>query len=603
LASGSGPDLRSSLPVSYDGLGRQVPSLRAKGITTWSGDEKAKTKEKHLMPLLSLNSIRRAVLSSLIPALFVVIPTLILSQTTVSPTAPTASEDPAVIDQIWQRASAKYDTPRVTILNEVDSVGHQGPFRPDWESLQKYEAPEWYKDAKFGIFINWGVYSVPAFGNEWYPRNMYREGSEEYKHHIATYGPQDTFGYKDFVPMFKAEHFNPATWAKLFKEAGAKYVVPVAEHHDGFAMYDSGLSDWTAAKMGPQRDVIGELAKAVRAEGLHFGTSSHRVEHNFFLGVGRAIPSDVNNPKYAAFYGPAHNWLENERGTPLSNDFTFVSSAWADDWLARSSEIVVKYHPDIMYFDWWVGQPSIRPNLARFAAFYYNASLKYGDHVGVINYKDYALQEHSAVLDLERGQLGDIRPLYWQTDTSISNKSWGYIKNDTFKSPQFVVQQLIDIVSKNGNLLLNIGPRSDGTIPDEVQQVLRDVGSWLAVNGDAIYGTRPWKAYGEGPTKVAAGSFHDTDTANYIAADFRFTTKGNNLYAIELGWPASGEAVIQTLATAVDGQKVESVALLGSDAKLQFRQQPDGLHIHLPAQPPGKYAYVFRVLFGNAAQR
>ena len=166
-----------------------------------------------------------------------------------------------------------------------------------------------------------------------------------------------------------------------------------------------------------------------------------------------------------------------------------------------------------MYFDWWIGQPSIRPNLTRFAAFYYNASLKYGDHVGVINYKDWAIEEHSAVLDLERGQLGDIRPLYWQTDTSISNKSWGYIKNDTFKSPQFVVQQLIDIVSKNGNLLLNIGPKPDGTIPDEVQQVLRDVGSWLAVNGDAIYGTRPWKVYGEGPTQVAAGSFHDTDTA------------------------------------------------------------------------------------------
>jgi alpha-L-fucosidase len=326
------------------------------------------------------------------------------------------------------------------------------------------------------------------------------------------------------------------------------------------------------------------------------------VEHNFFLGVGLTIPSDINDPKYAAFYGPAHTWLEARRGTPLGNDFTYVSSAWADDWLARSSEIVEKYHPDIMYFDWWIGQPSIRPNLTRFAAFYYNASLKYGDHVGVINYKDWAIEEHSAVLDLERGQLGDIRPLYWQTDTSISNKSWGYIKNDTFKSPQFVVQQLIDIVSKNGNLLLNIGPKPDGTIPDEVQQVLRDVGSWLAVNGDAIYGTRPWRVYGEGPTQVAAGSFHDTDTANYTAEDFRFTTKGNALYAIEMGWSAGGEAVIHSLGTTVGCQEVESVALLGSDAKIQARQEADGLHLQLPAQPPGKYAYVFRVLFDNAAR-
>jgi len=524
------------------------------------------------------------------------------AQVPASPTAPTASEDPAVIDQAWQKASAKYDAPRTAILSVVDRVAHQGPFRPDWESLQKYQAPDWYKDAKFGIFIHWGVYSVPAFGNEWYPRNMYRKDSDEYKHHIATYGPQDKFGYKDFIPMFKAEHFDPAAWARLFKESGAKYVVPVAEHHDGFAMYDSGLSDWTAAKMGPKRDIIGDLAKAVRAEGLHFGASTHRVEHNFFLGVGRTIPSDINDPKYAAFYGPAHTWLEARRGTPLGNDFTYVSSAWADDWLARSSEIVEKYHPDIMYFDWWIGQPSIRPNLTRFAAFYYNASLKYGDHVGVINYKDWAIEEHSAVLDLERGQLGEIRPLYWQTDTSISNKSWGYIKNDTFKSPQFVVQQLIDIVSKNGNLLLNIGPKPDGTIPDEVQQVLRDVGSWLAVNGDAIYGTRPWRVYGEGPTQVAAGSFHDTDTANYTAEDFRFTTKGNALYAIEMGWSAGGEAVIHSLGTTAGSQKVESVALLGSDAKIQARQEADGLHLQLPAQAPGKYAYVFRVLFENAAR-
>ena len=513
-----------------------------------------------------------------------------------SATAPTASEDPAKVDQLWQKASSKYDVQRATLLKEVDEVNHEGRFRPDWESLQKYEVPEWYKDAKFGIFIHWGAYAVPAFGNEWYPRNMYRQGSEEYKHHIATYGPQDKYGYKDLLPMFKAEHFDAAAWAQLFKKAGAKYVVPVAEHHDGFAMYDSGLSDWTVAKMGPHRDTTGELAKAVRAEGLHFGVSSHRVEHNFFLGVGREINSDVNNPQYAAFYGPAHTWIS-PWGAPLSNDFTYVSRPWADDWLARSAELVEKYHPDIVYFDWWIGQASIRPNLTRFAAFYYNSSLKYGDHIGVINYKDYALQEQCGVLDLERGQLGDIRPLYWQTDTSISNKSWGYIKDDTFKSPEFVVHQLIDIVSKNGNLLLNIGPRADGTIPDEVQQVLLDVGAWLNVNGEAIYGTRPWRTYGEGPTKVAAGSFHDTDTANYKPEDFRFTTKGDVLYAIGLAWPTNGEAVIHSLGQTVGSERVRSVALLGSDAKLQFNQRADGLHVQLPTQPPAKYAYVLRLSF------
>jgi len=403
--------------------------------------------------------------------------------------------------------------------------------------------------------------------------------------------------------MFKADHFDPAAWAELFKKAGAKYVVPVAEHHDGFAMYDSALSDCTVAKMGPRRDTTGELAKAVRAAGMHFGLSSHRVEHNFFLGPGREIPSDVNDPQYAMLYGPAHKWMTNPWGTPLNNDFTYVSSAWADDWLARSADLVEKYHPAIVYFDWWIGQPSIRENLSRFAAFYYNSSLKYGDHVGVINYKDYAMLDHSGVLDIERGQLGDLRLLPWQTDTSVSNKSWGYIRDDTFKSPEFIVHQLIDIVSKNGNLLLNIGPRSDGTIPQEVQDVLLDVGAWLIANGDAIYGTRPWRMYGEGPTKVAAGTFHDIDTAKYTAEDFRFTAKGDVLYAIGLAWPANQEAVIHALAPAVGTEPVRSVTLLGSESQLRIEERPDGLHVHLPAQPPTKFAYALRVTFDHAPKR
>jgi alpha-L-fucosidase len=518
-----------------------------------------------------------------------------------SVTAPTASADPVSIDQIWQKASSKYDTERAALLKEIDKVDQQGPFRPDWESLQKYEVPKWYQDAKFGIFIHWGVYSVPAYSSEWYPRNMYEPGSDAYKHHIGTYGTQDKFGYKDFIPMFKAEHYDPAAWATLFKKAGAKYVIPVAEHHDGFAMYDSGLSDWTAAKMGPHRDLIGDLAKAVRAEGLHFGVSSHRVEHDFFMGVGRKIQSDVNDPQYAAFYGPSQvgiiGW-----GTPVANDFTYASLAWTNDWLARSAELVQKYHPDILYFDWWIGQPSIRPSLSRFASFYYNSSLKLGDHIGVINYKDYAMQEHSAVLDIERGQLGDTRPLFWQTDTSVSNKSWGYVKDDTFKSPEFVLDQLVDIISKNGNLLLNVGPRADGTIPEPVQQVLLDVGAWLNLNGEAIYGTRPWRVYGEGPTKVAAGSFHDTDIAHYTTDDFRFTTKGDVLYAIGLAWPANGEAVIHSLARSVGSAPVQSIALLGSDATLQFDQRPDGLHVQLPGQAPAKYAYALRVMFDRASR-
>jgi alpha-L-fucosidase len=513
----------------------------------------------------------------------------------------TAKVGGAAIDETWQKASAKYNPKREAILAVVEKESKAGPFQPDWQSLSNYKVPEWYKNAKFGIFIHWGVYSVPAYGNEWYPREMYIEGSDVNKHHVATYGPVTKFGYKDFIPQFKAEKFDPQAWASLFKNSGARYVVPVFEHHDGFTMYDSDLSDWTAKKMGPHRDVVGDLAEAIRAEGLHLGASSHRIEHNWFLDGGRKQDSDVNDPQYAAFYGPAHP-REIEKSDLLAEDWTYVSPAYAKDWVARNAEIVQKYHPELIFFDWWIGQASVRPYLAEFAAYYYNESSKRGQ-VGVINYKLVDMEKHSGVLDIERGQASGILPETWQTDTSVSNKSWGYIENDTFKTPEFVVQQLADVVSKNGNLLLNIGPRSDGTIPDQVKQVLLDVGDWLKVNGDAIYDTRPWTKFGEGPTEVQAGSFHDTDTAQYTPQDFRFTTKNGSLYAIEMAWPTSGEVVIRSLCSGIAGaRRVSNVSLLSSAAKLSFTQQPDGLHIQVPQEAPGKYAYAYRIDFEEAKQ-
>ena len=231
-----------------------------------------------------------------------------------SSTEPTAANSAESLAEVWQKASAKYDAPRNAILADVERGANQGPFRPDWNSLSQYRVPDWYRDAKFGIFIHWGVYSVPAFGSEWYPRQMYLAGSEENQHHVSVYGPVTKFGYKDFIPMFKAQHYDPQAWAHLFKESGARYVVPVFEHHDGFQMYDSNLSDWTAVKMGPHRDLVGDLEKATRAEGLYFGASSHRIEHDWFMDGGRSIPSDVNDPQYAAFYGPAQIQLEDKAG-------------------------------------------------------------------------------------------------------------------------------------------------------------------------------------------------------------------------------------------------------------------------------------------------
>lgn len=541
------------------------------------------------------------VISGLAWACLMHIPTFSVAQTS-GMGRPAVSAEDAALDNAWQKASSKYDERRTAILKDVDVGISEGPFRADWNSLSNYKIPQWFQDAKFGIFVHWGVYSVPAYGSEWYPRNMYQPGTEEYKHHLATYGPLKQFGYKDFIPLFKAEHYDPQAWAALFKASGARYVVPVFEHHDGFAMYDSGLSDWTATKMGPHRDLAGDLAKAVRAEGLHLGASSHRIEHDWFMDGVNKTDSDGKDPRYAGFYGPSHLATEDHPSTIL-NFHAHLSPKYASDWLARDAEIVEKYHPEIMWFDWWIGNPEVEPYLRRFAAFYYNASLKYGG-VGVINYKYEAMREHTAVLDIERGQLSEIRRDYWQTDTSVSNKSWGYINGDTFKTPEVIVQQLVDIVSKNGNLLLNVGPRADGTIPDEVQQVLRDVGGWLQVNGEAIYGTRPWKVFGEGPTKVVEGAFHDTDTQSYSADDYRFTSKGNVLYAIELKWSTTGEAVIRSLKRdTVDSlMAVESVSLLGSASPLHFEQQKDGLHIQVPSQAPGHFAYVFRIVPSKSAQ-
>jgi len=516
----------------------------------------------------------------------------------IDPLAPTAGKKSAAeIDREWQVSVANFDAPRAAILRDVDQQINQGPYRADWETLRHWEMPQWYKDAKFGIFIHWGVYSVPGAQNEWYPRNMYQSGDPAFQEHLKKYGPQDKFGYKDLIPLFTAAKWDPKDWAKLFKDAGARYVIPVAEHHDGFAMYDSTVSDWTAAKMGPKRDTIGELAAAVRAQGLHFGTSLHRAEHNFFFDGGRTFRSDVNDPKYASLYGPAHAWLQ-DKPDVLMNDWTYVSSAYTDDWLARAAEIVLKYKPEVMYFDWWIGQPNFRPNVTKFAAFYYNFDVQH-KIPGVIDIKEYAMDWHAGARDFERGLRQGIEPQHWQTDTSISNLSWGYLEHDEFKTPDFLVHQLIDIVSKNGNLLLNIGLRPAGTIPDEVRGTLLEIGAWLKQNGEAIYDTTPWKVYGEGPTKIKPGFGNDKDTQPYTSGDFRFTQKGTTIYAIAMAWPADGHFVIHSFGSAqqAKGLTITSVELIGSSANLDFQQSPDSLEIRVPpsATPAGKFAYAFRI--------
>jgi alpha-L-fucosidase len=492
-----------------------------------------------------------------------------------------------------QQPSPEQRAAEARILREVDTAVTKGPFAANWASLEKFEAPAWYQDGKFGIFIHWGVYSVPAFGNEWYPRNMYKQGEPAFAHHVETFGPQGAFGYKDFIPKLTADKYDPRAWAALFKAAGARYVVPVAEHHDGFAMYDSALTEWCAGKMGPKRDLVGELAIAVRGEGLVFGLSSHRAEHWWFFGEGRKFDSDVRDPRYAGLYGDAADREASEKGQ------TPPSQAFMDDWLARTAELVDKYHPQLVWFDWWIAQPAFHPNLQKFAAFYYNRGAAWKQGVA-INYKKHggeSFPDTAGVLDIERGQLAATRAQFWQTDTAVSKNSWGYVTNQDYKASDAIVDDLIDIVSKNGSLLLNIGPKPDGTIPEPEQRMLREIGQWLGANGEAIYGTRPWTIFGEGPTAVIEGPFADTRRKPFTAEDIRFTKKGDTIYAIALAWPASGKLTVHALGGPSSSftAEIDRVDLLGSNRAVKWTRDAEGLHVELPAAPLSDVAVALRV--------
>lgn len=466
-------------------------------------------------------------------------------------------------------------------LKKIDEVISRGKYKDTWESLQQYRVPEWYEKAKFGIFIHWGVYSVPAFGSEWYSRNMYIQGSREYEHHIKTYGPHRDFGYKDFIPMFKAERFNADEWAELFKQAGAQYVMPVAEHHDGFQMYDSELSEWNAKKMGPKRDVLGELFKACSEKGMTSGASSHRVEHWFFMGHGKEFDSDIKEPmKRGDFYWPA---MPEQNHHDLFSEPT-PSEEYLEDWLCRCCEIVDKYRPRIIYFDWWIQHSSVKPYLRKFAAYYYNRAEEWGEGV-VINYKHDAFAFGTAVVDIERGQFADSKPYIWQTDTAAAKNSWCYTEGNDYKTSTQIICDLVDIVSKNGRLLLNIGPKADGTIPDEDANILREIGKWLQVNGEAIYGAKPWRTAAEGPTKIVEGQFADAEAKRFTSEDIRFTVNNGCIYAVCLNMKGKDSVCIKSLAKTADANKpdfsgiIKAVEMLGYDKALEWSRDSEGLNI------------------------
>ena len=469
---------------------------------------------------------------------------------------------------------------RKQYLQQIDEVIRKGRFKDDWASLTQFEMPEWFEKAKFGIFIHWGVFSVPAFSNEWYSRNMYIEGSPEFEHHVKTYGPQKEFGYKDFIPMFKAEKFDPDAWAELFKEAGAKYVMPVAEHHDGFQMYRSEISHYNSYEMGPHRDVAGELKAALEKKGLVYTASSHRVEHWFFMGNGRHFDSDITDAeKEGDFYWPAVSEqpdLEDLHSKP------YPDAAFMEDWLIRTCEIIDRYQPRLLYFDWWIQHEAVKPYLKKLFAYYYNRAEEQG-YSAAVCYKHDCCAFGSGIFDVERGKFAEAKPYHWQTDTAIARNSWCYTSSLDYKSAYEIICYLADVVAKNGNLLLNIGPKADGTIPETDAAILRQVGSWLRVNGEAIYDTVCWHFAEEGPTKETAGQFSDAKATEYTAEDFRFTAGRGCIYAICLKFPEDGHIHIHLIGNSTQTAKplfhgiIKNVSILGFDEKPDWSAGEDGL--------------------------
>lgn len=482
------------------------------------------------------------------------------------------------IIKLLRLQKAVKDMNKQEYLKKIDLVIASGKYKDNWQSLSEHKTPEWFSNGKFGIFIHWGVYSVPAFGNEWYARSMYDINSREFAHHIEKYGKQSQFGYKDFIPMFRAEKFEPSLWADLFRKSGARYVMPVAEHHDGFAMYDTAFNRWNSTEMGPKRDVISELKTACEDEGLVFCLSNHRAEHYFFMNLGRTFDSDVNDERFQDFYGPAYFSPEfDSKHMTETTENTFSSAPteeYLEDWLVRMCEMVDKFQPKIVYFDWWIHNHGFKPYLKKFAAYYYNTALERGEEV-TINYKYEAFAPGTATFDVERGALTGISPVSWQTDTAVAKNSWGYTDGNEYKSSNKIICDLIDIVSKNGNLLLNIGPKSDGTITDEETKVLLEIGDWLSENGEGIYGTTYWKIFGEGEVNVQSGFFMDNEEKPFTENDFRFTYKKGFVYAFQMK-PNGKDAKIKAFAK--QGRHdflVKSVALLSDGEPLQFERNDE----------------------------
>jgi alpha-L-fucosidase len=470
-----------------------------------------------------------------------------------------------------------------------------------WNSIRDHMTPSWFTDAKFGIYTHWGVYAVPAYGPNatWYPYNMYREGTPQHEYHIRTYGHPGKFGYKDFIPMLTGAKFDADEWAELFSQAGAQYAGPVGEHHDGFCMWDTKYSDWNATKMGPHRDVVGELERAIRRQNMRFMVALHHAENWWFYPHWRK-DFDTSDPRYAGLYGEPHNlhWADNPppptEGLDIWNFIDKPSKTFLDQWFGKTLEVIDKYQPDLLWFDDAIER--VQEHYVReMLAYYYNRAVEWGKDV-VLTYKWHHLVPGAGIVDLELGRFDTLAYHEWLTDTTVDDgRGWGYLNDTGYKSLRTLVHYLIDNVSKNGHMLLNVGPKPNGELPAQAKELLAGIGKWLAVNGEAIYGTTPWKIYGEGPTKMKkAGYFMEDEEVQYTAKDIRYTAKDAATYAICLGWPGK-ELTLKSLWSLYPGE-IASVRMLGVDQELGWTLSEHGLTVGLPDQRPCDDAYVIQIV-------
>lgn len=488
------------------------------------------------------------------------------------------------------------------------STDHNTHIVPEWASLARRPAPSFLTNGKFGIYAHWGVYSVPAYGPNatWYPYFMYRPWNVQYAHHQETYGGAAKHGYKDFIPRFTGEKFDAEAWADLFLRAGAKYAGLVGEHHDGFSMWDSTINPWNSVLMGPRRDVVGELTKALRCAGLRTMISMHHAEHWFFYPHWDE-QTDAGDPLFDGLYGERHN-LDWRDAMPTIQDkkqeFALQdqpSEAFLTQWLMKTKEIVERYSPDLLWFDTGLSRIHERTKREMLWMFYQKAEAE-GREAGVF-YKRHDLPVGCGIVDLELGRMQDIQYFDWITDTTIDDgEGWGYVEGASYRSSESLLHYLIDNVSKNGGLLLSVGPKPDGTFEDAVTQVLLEIGAWLSINGEAIYGTQPWSCFGEGPTSFSASGMKSErkQRVAFVPGDVRYTTKGDVLYAILLGWLEENRIELAALSALYPGE-VASVEMLGSGQPVLWQQHRGGLSVTLPDERPCHAAYVLKITRGGKA--